>query len=176
MDTGNAGQRAYISNQRGGMKMRRSEEWRGRGVAVWLLLLMGLLGCSPIQWIAPYDKKTDDAVTNLQKMTAQFFTHVERQKGSSAQDYKDETKFYDDAKVMLSGILVRARALTHNAKTAQQIEILGQQFQELEQTHKTIGISQAIVPQLERAFNRTFTAILTLEVAKKEPKQEGAGK
>ena len=156
--------------------MGRSKRLRSPGVGVWLLLLVGLLGCSSIQLIAPYDQKTDDAVTNLQKVTAQFLTHVERQKGSSAQDYKDETKFYDDAKVMLSGILVRARALTNNAKTAQQIEILGQQFQQLEQTHKTIGISQAAVPQLESAFNRTFTAILTLEVAKKEPQQEGAGK
>jgi hypothetical protein len=77
---------------------------------------------------------------------------------------------------MLSVILVRAEALPKNTLTVQQIEILQQQFQKLEQDHKTMGISQAMVPQLEKAFNRTFTAILTLEVAKKEPKQEDSKK
>jgi hypothetical protein len=147
--------------------MQRCKRMRSPAAAVWFFLLIGLLGCGSIQLIAPYDQKIDEGVTNLQKMTAQFLTHVERQGGSSAQDYNNQTKFYDDAKVMLSGILVRAEALTNNAKTVQQLEILGQQFQKLEQDHKTIGISQAAVPQLEKAFNRTFTAILTLEGAKK---------
>ena len=156
--------------------MQRSKRMRRPVAAVWLFLLIGLFGCGSIQLTAPYDQKIDEGVTNLQKMTAQFFTHIERQGGSSAEDYKNQTKFYDDAKVMLSGILVRAQALTNNTKTIQQLEILGQQFQKLEQDHKTIGISQAAVPQLEKAFNRTFTAILTLEVAKKELKQEEANK
>ncbi|MCG6537551.1 MAG: hypothetical protein L7F78_23260 [Syntrophales bacterium LBB04] len=147
--------------------MQRFKRIRGPVAAVWLFLLVGLLGCGSIQLIAPYDQKIDEGVTNLQKMTAQYLTHIERQGGSSAQDYKNQTKFYDDAKVMLSGILVRAQALTDNAKTVQQLEVLDQQFQKLEQDHKTIGISQAAVPQLEKALNRTFTAILTLEVAKK---------
>ena len=157
------------------MKMQRSRQMRSPMIAAWLLLLIGVLGCAPIQLIAPYDQKTDESVTNLQKMTAQFFTQIERQKGSTPEDYRNHTKFYDDARVMLSGILVRAQALTKNTMTVKQIEILQQQFQKLEQDHKTIGISQAAVPQLEKAFNRTFTAILTLEVAKKELKQEGAG-
>ena len=157
------------------MKMQRSKQMRSLIIALCLILLIGVLGCAPIQLIAPYDQKTDESVTNLQKMTAQFLTQIERQRGSSPEDYRNQTKFYDDAKVMLSGILVRAQALTKNIKTVQQIEILQQQFQKLEQDHKTIGISQAAVPQLERAFNRTFTAILTLEVAKKELKQEEAG-
>ncbi len=144
--------------------------------AVLLLVLVGLMGCGSIRLIAPYDQKTDDAVTNLQKSTAEFFTRIERQGGSSAQDYKNQTKFYDDARVALSGILVRARALSRNEQTVKQLEILQQQYQQLEEQHKTIGISQAVIPQLESAFNRTFTAILTLEVGKREAKTEEAGK
>ena len=150
--------------------MQRSKRMRSPVLAVWLFVLIGLFGCGSIRLIAPYDQRTDEAVTNLQKSTAQFFTQIERQGGSSAQDYKNQTKFYDDARVMLSGIIVRANALSNNAKTVEQLELLSQQFQKLEQQNKTIGISQAAVPQLESAFNRTFTAILTLEVAKKEPK------
>lgn len=154
------------------MKTQRPAQVWKLILATWLLLMIGAAGCAPIQLIAPYDQKTDEGVTDLQKMTAQFFTRIERQGGSSADDYKNQTKFYDDARVMLSGIFVRAEALPKNTLTVQQIEILQQQFQKLEQDHKTMGISQAMVPQLEKAFNRTFTAILTLEVAKKEPKQE----
>ena len=156
--------------------MKRAGLMRGHVVAVWFFVLIGLVGCGSIRLIAPYDQRTDDAVTNLQKSTADFFVRVERQGGSSAQDYKNQTKFYDDAKVMLSGILVRANAISNNEKTVQQLEILKQQYQQLEQQNKTIGISQSAIPQLESAFNRTFTAILTLEVAKKEPKAEEAGK
>jgi hypothetical protein len=54
--------------------------------------------------------------------------------------------------------------------TTHMLETLHQQFQKLEEDHQKIGLEQAAVPQLESAFNRTFTAILTLEVAKKEPK------
>jgi hypothetical protein len=32
-----------------------------------------------------------------------------------------------------------------------------------------IGISREAAPEYENAFNRTFTAILTLEIAKKGP-------
>ena len=157
-------------------KMHRVGQVRNLFVVAWLILAIGVVGCAPIQLIAPYDQKTDEGVTNLQKMTAQFFTRIERQGGSTPDDYKNQTKFYDDARVALSGVLVRSQALAQNDLTVQQIEILQQQFQKLEQDHKTMGISQAMVPQLEKAFNRTFTAILTLEVAKKEPKQEGSRK
>jgi hypothetical protein len=156
--------------------MQGSRQMRSVIKGVWLLLLIGVVACAPIQLIAPYDQKTDEGVTNLQKTTAQFFTRIERQGGSSADDYKNQTKFYDDARVALSGIHVRAQALAQNDLTVQQIDILQQQFQKLEQDHKTMGLSPAMVPQLEKAFNRTFTAILTLEVAKKEPKQEGSKK
>jgi hypothetical protein len=154
------------------MKTLRAGQVRNLLIVTWLIAAIGLAGCAPIQLIAPYDQKTDEGVTNLQKATAEFLTRIERQGGSTPEDFRNQTKFYDDVRVMLSVILVRAEALPKNTLTVQQIEILQQQFQKLEQDHKSMGISQAAVPQLERAFNRTFTAILTLELAKKEPKQE----
>ena len=139
-------------------------------VAVAFALAISILGCPSIQLIAPYDQKIDDSVTNLQKTTAEFLTKIERQGGSKPDDYKNHVKFYDDTRVALSGILVRASAVTNNTLTTQQLEILRQQFQKLEEDHQKIGIQQAAVPQLESSFNQTFRAILTLEVAKKEPK------
>ena len=54
--------------------------------------------------------------------------------------------------------------------------VLSEQFRDLEQTHMKIGISSAAVPEYENAFNRTFIAILTLEIAKKGPVSRGRPK
>lgn len=143
-------------------------------IAICLVLSFTILGCAPVQLIAPYDQKTDEGVTDLQKKTADFFTQIERQGGSKPDDYKNHTQFYDNAKVALSGLLVRSNALTQDEKTTKELEVLSQQYQELELDHKKQGIPQAAVPQYEKAFNRTFTAILTLEANK--PKAGGSGK
>jgi hypothetical protein len=152
------------------MKLLRLKELHGSLMGFSLVLALGMLGCSAIQFIAPYDQKIDDGVTNLQKMTAEFLTKIERQGGSTPDDYTNHAKFYDDATVVLSGIHVRASAIPHNAITTQQLELLRTQFQNLEEDHQKIGIEQGGVPLLESAFNRTFRAILELEIAKKEPK------
>ena len=158
------------------MRMRRPREFEATLLAVAFLLLMGAFGCGSVTLIAPYDQKIDDGVTNLQKSTAEFFTKIERQGGSKPEDYKNYTKFYDDAKVTLSGISVRANAFTNNNLTTEQLEVLSEQFRFLEQTHMKIGVSRESVPEYEKAFNRTFIAILTLEVAKKGPEAEGGRK
>jgi hypothetical protein len=126
--------------------------------------------------IAPYDQKIDDGITNLQKATADFFTTIERQGGSKPQDYKDHAKFYDGTKVTLSGLIVRANAIGQNTLTAKELDNLSKQYQGLEVQDKTFGIKQAEIPQLESAYNRAFTALLTLEVAKKSPQPQGASK
>lgn len=149
--------------------MHRPREFAATLLAVALLLLTGAFGCGPVTLIAPYDQKIDDGVTNLQKSTAEFFTKIERQGGSNREDYKNHTKFYDDAKVTLSGLSVRANAFTNNNLTTAQLVVLNEQFSDLEQTHMKIGISKEAVPEYEKALNRTFTAILTLEIAKKGP-------
>lgn len=146
-----------------------------RILVVLLVLVMSMTGCGSIRLIAPYDQKIDDGVTDLQKETAKFLTGIERQGGSTPTDYKNHTKFYDDCKVSLSVLIVRAGALTDNSLTVKQLGILRQQFQDLEASDQKMGIPQAAVPDYEKAFNRTFKAILTLEVAKKEPKAEGDG-
>lgn len=138
------------------------------GVSAWLALSL-VAGCA-VQLIAPYDQRIDDGVSSLQRSTTQFLTGIERQGGSQPADYPGHTRFYDDAKVAVSGLAVRAGAVGANTLTVQQLDILGRQFTELETQDRTLGIPAAAVPQLQRAFDRTFGAILALEVAKKGAK------
>jgi hypothetical protein len=81
------------------MKPQRFKEFHISIIAVSFVLAIGIFGCSSIQLIAPYDQKIDDSVTNLQKMTAEFLTKIERQGGSKPDDYKNHAKFYDDARI-----------------------------------------------------------------------------
>lgn len=140
------------------------------------VFVVAFLGCSSIQLIAPFDQKIDDGITNLQKSTAEFLTSIERQGGSTPADYQKHAKFYDDTKVTLSGLIVRAKAISQNGLTAQELDNLSKQYQELEIQDQKYGVKSAEIPQLESAFNRTFTALLTLETAKKPPSSQGATK
>jgi hypothetical protein len=160
---------AFAADKRELNRMYRPKEFAVTLLAVAFLLSVGALGCGSVTLIAPYDQRIDDGVTNLQKSTAEFFTKIERQGGSNREDYKNYTKFYDDAKVTLSGLSVRASAFANNNLTTEQLVVLSEQFRDLEQTHMKIGVSREAVPEYEKAFNRTFTAILTLEIAKKGP-------
>src|SRR5262245_63401043 len=120
------------------MRTHRTTEFAATLLAVAFFLSMGALGCGPVTLIAPYDQKIDDGVTNLQKSTAEFFTKIERQGGSKPEDYNNYTKFYDGAKVTLSGLSVRASAFTNNKLTTEQLAVLSEQFRDLEQTHMKI--------------------------------------
>jgi prefoldin subunit 5 len=140
------------------------------------VLAIGFLGCASIQMIGQYDQKIDDGITNLQKATADFFTTIERQGGSKPEDYKTHAKFYDNTKVALSGLIVRANAVSLNKLTAKELDNLSKQYQALEMQDQKFGIKQAEIPQLESAYNRAFTALFTLEVAKKVPSSQGASK
>jgi len=144
--------------------------------ALYFVLVTGFLGCSSIQLIAPFDQKIDDGVTALQKATADFFTSIERQGGSKPEDYKNHATFYDDTKVALSGLIVRAKAISQNSLTAKELDNLSTQYRTLEMQDQQFGINQALIPQLESAYDRSFTALLTLEVAKKVPPSQGASK
>jgi hypothetical protein len=157
------------------MRRRRNHGLGFAPLFLTLIFMISVCGCSSITLMAPYEQKIDEGVTSLQKMTAEFFTRVERQGGSRPEDYKNHTKFYDDAKVAVSGLVVRAGAVARNKQTLGQLEVLRQQFKKLEEDHQRIGIPLPAIDPYQTAFNRTFTAILTLEAAKKKPDSGGAG-
>jgi len=131
-----------------------------------LAFVISATGCT-VQLIAPYDQKIDDGVTNLQKTTSEFLTKIERQNGSKTDDYKNHVNFYDNTKVVLSGIKVRASAIATNSQTIGQLDNLQKLFNNLEEFHKTTGISVVVAIEQQSTFDQAFRAILTLEEAKK---------
>ncbi len=128
--------------------------------------MMVLSGCS-IKLISSYDETTDKTVTALQKKVESFFVTLESQEGSPDCEYKNHRQFYDEAKVEISAIEIRARAIPKNEITIKQIELLKDSLNNLESLHKISCLAKSQIEPLRIAFNATFVAILKLELAKK---------
>ena len=131
-----------------------------------LLLAWSLVGCANVRLISEYDEKTDTAITSFQRRMETFLTSLERNAGQDQAKYENNTKFYDELKVELSSIRVRAEAIPKNEITVLQIELLEDNMAKLERMHK-LGINADDVKPLRIAFNASCTAILKLELAKK---------
>ena len=123
-------------------------------------------GCT-VKLISSYDEKTDVAVSELHKRTETFFLTLESQEGLPECEYKNHTNFYKDAKVSVSAIEVRARAIPNNDITVEQIVLLKENISLLEELHKSGCLTREQIEPLRINFNTGFTAILKLELAKK---------
>jgi len=126
-----------------------------------------LATCTSVQLIPPYDSDIDKSVTALQSDTETFLVKVTRVGKLEPGSYKEYADFYDKEKVAISGLQVRVQAISQNKLTSDQIDILSDTYAQLEKRHKEKGLDTEDAYQYERAFNRIFGAILTLEVAKK---------
>lgn len=129
-------------------------------------LLFWLSGCS-ITLISSYDEKIDNAVTALQKDFETFFVTVEGQAGLPECIYDNHLKFYQDSKVAISAIEVRARAIAKNLITVEQVGLLKSSLESLEKLHKIDCFTPGQVDNLRNSINSSITAILKLELAKK---------
>ena len=134
------------------------------------LVCMILASCAHVTLIASHDERIEKGITELQKETTTFFVNIERQGGSSKEDYSKYTDFYDKAKVATKSLFIRAGATAQNKLTEQQIKLLMEKYAKLEEQHKTTGLTPYTLAPLESSFDDIFRAILTLEVAKKDLK------
>ena len=138
-------------------------------ILAWLAGILSVLaidGCVSIRLIADYDEQTDKSVTKFQRKMETFLTALERNATKAEGTYAANVEFYDEAKVDLSAIRVRAAALPKNEITLSQIDVLRDSLDRLEQLHQ-LGIRAEHLAPIRSAFNSTCTAILKLELAKK---------
>ncbi len=126
-----------------------------------------LVACTSVQLIPPYDSNIDKNVTALQSDTETFLVKVVRLEKLEPGTYKDYADFYDKEKVAVSGLQVRVEAVSQNTLTSGQVNTLSETYAALEKRHKEKGLNVEDAYEYEKAFNRIFEAILTLEVAKK---------
>jgi len=141
---------------------------------LWMVILTAG-GCISVRLIADYDRKIDDGITELQRKTEAFLIKMERIAESPEGTYPRHIGFYDEVKVDLSALKVRADAVALNDVTSQQIELLQDSFRKLEEQHQK-GLKKVMIESVRQSLNSQFTAILKLEVAKKRNLTEGKRK
>ena len=130
-----------------------------------LAILLALSGCS-LASISPYDNSADKAITKLHKQTAEFFVEFTKADELGC-GYSHHLPFYQNSKVSISSLLVRARAMADNHITVSQLELLSFSYANLAQLHQLGCFTLAQVNELWTSFDASFSAILTLELAKK---------
>lgn len=143
------------------------ERWMRSAVICLCTLVIGLAisGCT-IRLVSNYDQKIDDGITALQKKTEAFLIKLERTCQTPEGAYANHISFYDEAKVELSALQVRADAIARNKQTSEQLMKLRDSFEKMEAQHKQ-GFTPIVVAKTRNILNSHFTAILKLEVAKK---------
>ncbi len=148
--------------------MTRAWHAQGRHVVllIGLLVAVSLSGC-PIRLIAEYDETIDRSTAELQRKVETFLTRLERTAGSPAAEYSRHTGVYDEVRVDLSALKVRASAIPENRITVEQIDLLAASWSDLEQLHKIGFRDPKEIAPLRKNFNNSFTAILKLELAKR---------
>lgn len=132
-----------------------------------LVFILGLSGCVHVKLISSYDESTDKAVTQLQRDFETFFVTLESRVGLKECDYTHNVEFYQNAKVNISAIDVRARAIPQNEKTVAQVGLLRNSTYALENLHRLSCLTIAQIENIRTSINTTITAILKLELAKK---------
>ena len=136
------------------------------GVIAIFILAFAISGCS-IKLISSYDETTDQAVTALQKKTEAHLVALESVENLPECEYKRHKQFYDEAKVDVSAIAVRAAAVPKNEITTKQADLLSNSLDNLERLHKISCLTKDQIDPLRTQFNSSFTAILKLELAKR---------
>jgi hypothetical protein len=135
------------------------------------IFMICLLSACTMQVVSKYDEQTDTNVTALQKKFDTYFLRLKNEKYPEC-SYTNNKAFYDDAKIQLSGIDVRAKAIPNNTITVQELDALSQSLSSLEKNHILRDANQSCLPASiidsdQTMFNSIFTAILKLEIAKK---------
>lgn len=131
------------------------------------MLIVLLTSCSTIRLISEYDEITDKAVTSLQEKVSGFFVKMESDIGTKQASYENYKMFYQEAKVDLSTLKIRADAIDKNKIVQNQIVELTSMLGNLEKLHKMGFSSLEQIKPLEQPFNSAFTAIIKLQLGLK---------
>ena len=130
------------------------------------IVTLFLLPFCSVKLIADYDEIIERSATDLQKNINFILFRLERIAETKEGNYDNYHDFYDNTKVELYSLLIRAEAIPNNEITAKQINNLIENFLILENMHKK-GIKQFEIKPIRDAINIQFASIIKLELAKK---------
>ena len=133
-------------------------------------MFAALQGCSSIRLISDYDETTDNLTTEIQQKISQVFVKIERNIGTSKAEYSNFIDQYDDIRVLVNTIEVRANSIDKNKIVQDQVKEIISMLDNLEKLHmlKFNGLKE--LTSLKDGFNRAFSAIIKLQTGLKRGK------
>jgi len=137
-----------------------------RLIAFVSVLSLFISSCS-VSLISDYDEITDKTITEMQEKTSTVLVQLEDDAGSD--NYMLYKPFYQEVKADLNTLSVRANAIDKNQVTIDQIATLSSNFDNMESLHKK-KLSKEDIPLIRSGLNRSFTAMIKLQMAKKNKK------
>lgn len=146
-----------------------------------LLMSLAIGGCATVELVGDYDEHIDKGVTQLQKDVETFLVKLESTAeipGKKVENYDQHKTSYDDFKVAVSGLRIRADSMEHKSITVQMLDKISNTLAGLEDMHRG-GLAKTEIKPIRGALNSQFTAILKFELAKKrgeKPTSEGEKK
>lgn len=129
------------------------------------LCLLLLLSCK-VQLISKYDEITDRSINNLQEKVTKILLRLDNEAGTPEAAYSNYQSSYEDVKVDLNTVKIRAAAIDKNTIVQNQLILLDRNIQTLDSLHRK-GLQKAEIPLLQSAFNQSFTALVKLQMALK---------
>jgi hypothetical protein len=131
------------------------------------ILLLLVTSCSSIKLISGYDEITDNTFTSFQEKVIKTLVKLESEVGTDQANYQNYKQFYQEAKVDLHTLQIRADAIDKNEKVQGQIEELTNMLDKMEKLHK-IGFSTVVqIKPIKNSFYLAFTAIIKLQMGLK---------
>lgn len=147
-----------------------------------LLMSLALGGCAaPVKLVGDYDEHLDKGVSQLQKDVETFLVKLEssaEKPTDKVESYGINRKVYDDFRVAVSVLRVRADSVEHGGFTVEMLDKLSKNLTRLEEMHRE-GLAKAEIKVNRDGLTAQFRAILTFELAKKrgeKPSPEGEKK
>ena len=137
-----------------------------------LIVIMTLSqSCTSIRLISEYDEITDKTVTEVQEKVSSYFVKLENSVGTKESSYGNYKEQFEQIKIDLNTLEVRAKAIDKNRIVIEQVKELKKMVMNLENLHKSFGENgyqsyDLIKPNLN-SFNSAFTAIIKLQLALK---------
>ena len=134
---------------------------------IFISFILVLQSCSSIRLISEYDEITDKTVTELQEKVSGYFVTLERTIGTNEAQYDNFVQNFDEIKIDLNTLEVRAAAFDKNSIVQKQVAELKKMIKNLESLHKLEFKTYDQIKPLRQPFNTAFTSIIKLQLALK---------
>jgi hypothetical protein len=126
-------------------------------------LLLVALGCASVH-MAAYDPEIEKAVVELQPEMDRLLTKYAGLPTLGNEQFAD---LLEDYSIRVRSVLVRAKSQPLNDETIEQLQLVLDSVEQLRALREAGPIEPEVCSSLRDLFNQGWTAVLTLELAKR---------